>query len=142
MPRLYQKTASLPSAGLSPVLLFGLADAPNSATLPEDLPKDVQTHLIAAGGNGRPDLNQVFQHLGEMGKASVLVEAGGTFIASLLKQGLVDRLIWTRSSGVIGGDGLPSLANLGLGDLADGRIFRRVASQIIDEDAIEVFHRR
>lgn len=122
----------------SSVILFALSDA----AMPAPTHQGLQVHHVGAGKDGRPDLNQIFQHLGDMGKSSVFIEAGGTFVASLLKLGLVDRLIWTRSSGVIGGDGLPSLANLGLGDLADGRIFRRVAAQIIDEDAIEVFHRR
>ena len=144
-PTLPKDSKLAESAKDGSVVLFTLSDAamPKSMpeTMPESMPAEVHVHHVAAGEDGRPNLTNVLEHLGALGKASVLVEAGGTFVASMLKQGLVDRLIWTRSSGVIGGDGLPSLANLGLGDLSDGRIFRRVASQIIDEDAIEVFHR-
>lgn len=105
-------------------------------------PIGIKTHQIAANIDGKPCLDAVLQRLGEMGMTSVLVEAGGRFIASLLKAGLVDRLIWTRSSGVIGGDGTASLADLGLDNLSDGRMFSRMKSITIDDDSIEIFKRR
>ncbi|MCE2516809.1 MAG: bifunctional diaminohydroxyphosphoribosylaminopyrimidine deaminase/5-amino-6-(5-phosphoribosylamino)uracil reductase RibD [Alphaproteobacteria bacterium] len=105
--------------------------------------QDTVTEIpVAAGADGTPDPVAALETLGGQGITSVLVEAGGRFVASLMKAGVVDQLIWTRSSGVIGGDGLPSLSSLGLDDLAQGRIFRRVKSLIIDDDAIEIFRRR
>ena len=94
---------------------------------------------VVFGAGGRPDPVLMLQDLATRGITSVMVEAGGTFIASLLKKGLIDRLIWTRSAGLIGGDGLASMASLGLEDLSDGRIFKREDTRIIDDDVIEIF---
>jgi diaminohydroxyphosphoribosylaminopyrimidine deaminase/5-amino-6-(5-phosphoribosylamino)uracil reductase len=97
---------------------------------------------IGVGEDGQTDIKAALRHLGGLGINAVLVEAGGRFVASMLKAGLVDRLIWTRSAGVIGADGLASLAGLGLADLSDGRLFSRFKSFIIDDDMIEIFCRR
>ena len=54
---------------------------------------------------------------------SVLVEAGATLIASLMRQGLVDRLIWIKAPMIIGGDGIAAINTLDLSNLDDGRGF-------------------
>ena len=71
-----------------------------------------------------------------------MVEAGGQFFSSLFKAGLVHQLVWTRSSGVIGGEGRPSLAEFGLQSIADGNIFKRLSSTTIEDDAIEIYLNR
>jgi len=96
---------------------------------------------VTADQDGRPDLRAILADLGSRGIQSVMVEAGGRFVASLLKSGLVDELVWTRSSGLIGGDGLASLSSLGLDNLSDGRMLKRVKTQCIGDDVIEIFHR-
>ena len=103
-------------------------------------PHPVDVVKVSADHEGRPDLHAILADLGARGIQSVMVEAGGRFVASLLKAGLVDELVWTRSSGLIGGDGLASLASLGLENLSDGRMFKRVKTQFICDDVIEIFH--
>jgi len=103
-------------------------------------PHPVDVVKVSADHEGRPDLHAILADLGARGIQSVMVEAGGRFVASLLKAGLVDELVWTRSSGLIGGDGLASLASLGLENLSDGRMFKRVKTQFIGDDVIEIFH--
>jgi diaminohydroxyphosphoribosylaminopyrimidine deaminase/5-amino-6-(5-phosphoribosylamino)uracil reductase len=103
-------------------------------------PHPVDVVQVPADHEGRPDLHAILADLGVRGIQSVMVEAGGRFVASLLKAGLVDELVWTRSSGLIGGDGLASLASLGLENLSDGRMFKRVKTQFIGDDVIEIFH--
>ena len=107
-----------------------------------NLPKGVEALPVDIDQDGKPDLNDTIIKLGEIGVTSVMVEAGGTFIASLFKAGLVDRLIWTRSSSVIGADGLSSLGQLNLEDLSDGRMFLPQSSFRIDDDMIEIFTRQ
>ena len=107
-----------------------------------DLPDGVESMAVAAGADGRPDLHDVMRRLGQMGITSVMVEAGGIFLASLFKAGLVDCLVWTRSSGVIGADGLPSLGELGLDTVSDGRLFIPEKSFRIDDDMIEILTHR
>ena len=103
-------------------------------------PHPVDVVKVSADHEGRPDLHAILADLGARGIQSVMVEAGGRFVASLLKAGLVDELVWTRSSGLIGGDGLASLASLGLENLSDGRMFKRVKTQFIGDDVIEIFN--
>ena len=104
---------------------------------------DLETKIIDANNpddRGYPDPRLMLEDLAQRGITSVMVEAGGRFIASLMAAGVIDRLVWTRSAGVIGGDGLASMASLGLEDLSDGRIFRRVETRMIGDDVIEIFN--
>ena len=110
------------------------------ASVDRQSPHSVDVVQVPADHEGRPDLHAILADLGARGIQSVMVEAGGRFVASLLKAGLVDELVWTRSSGLIGGDGLASLASLGLENLSDGRMFKRVKTQFIGDDVIEIFH--
>lgn len=101
---------------------------------------DLETKIIDANEKGYPDPRMMLEDLAERGITSVMVEAGGRFIASLMRAGVIDRLIWTRSAGLIGGDGLASMASLGLEDLSDGRIFKREETRMIGDDVIEIFN--
>ena len=101
---------------------------------------DLETRIIDANEKGYPDPRLMLDDLAQGGITSVMVEAGGQFIASLMAAGVIDRLVWTRSAGLIGGDGLASMASLGLEDLSDGRIFRRVETRMIGDDVIEIFN--
>ena len=96
---------------------------------------------VAAAGNGKPDLSAVMRALGESGITNVMVEAGGRFAASLIREGLVQRLVWMRSAMLIGHDGLPAIADLGLEKLAEGHDFKRVALYPSGPDTVEVLER-
>ena len=96
---------------------------------------------VAAAGNGKPDLSAVMRALGESGITSVMVEAGGRFAASLIREGLVQRLVWMRSAMLIGHDGLSAIADLGLVKLAEGHDFKRVALYPSGPDTVEVLER-
>ena len=68
---------------------------------------------------GGIDLGFVMERLGEMGIGSILVEGGGSTIASFLKAGIVDLLTIYVGSMVIGGSGSPTPAD-GEGWVKDG----------------------
>ena len=57
--------------------------------------------------------------IAETGCGNLLVEGGGKLGASLLREGLVDRILWTRSTHLIGSDGIPAIGMLAKGDLPD-----------------------
>lgn len=65
------------------------------------------------------DLSAAFQRLAQEGLTRVMVEAGGKFTAALLRAGLVDHIALFQAGCLIGGDGIPVLAGLGLDRLAD-----------------------
>ena len=74
-------------------------------------PTSTWTNLITAGAevivapdvNGRVDLNHVLELLGKRSITSVLVEGGGTLLASLFEQKLVDKVYAFIAPIIVGG---------------------------------------
>lgn len=91
--------------------------------------------------HGRLDLADGLRELGARGLTSVLVEGGAHLAASMIEADLVDRLHWFRSGVALGGDGVPAIAALGLGRLADARRFARIDVAEIGEDLLETYRR-
>ena len=92
---------------------------------------------VAADANGRPSLAAALEVLAARGLTRVLVEGGGRLAASLLGASLVDEIAWFRAPGVIGGDGVPALAALGVERADDMPRFRRVSSATLGEDVLD-----
>lgn len=55
------------------------------------------------GDNGRVDLQELFQRLGEMKLTNILVEGGGRIITSIIEEHLVDKIIVFIAPMIIGG---------------------------------------
>ncbi len=70
------------------------------------------------GAGGSLDIDAVLRLLGDRGLTSVLVEAGGRLGAAFVRGGHLDRLVLHRAPLLIGGDGVPALASLGVDALA------------------------
>lgn len=89
-------------------------------------PKARRRSLEAAGARlldvparrGRLDLKAALRRLAREGLTEVLVEGGGELAAALLAAGLVDEMHWFAAPRLLGGDGLPALAGLGVRRLA------------------------
>ena len=119
------------------------------ATLPSADPArqaalvDVGVKIIAVApdATGGIDLAALLGQLGDDGVTRLLVEGGGRVAAALLRQGLVDRLVWMRAPLVIGGDGLPAVAALALDRLAAAPRFALVASETAGGDVIDTYRR-
>jgi diaminohydroxyphosphoribosylaminopyrimidine deaminase/5-amino-6-(5-phosphoribosylamino)uracil reductase len=62
--------------------------------------------------------------------------------AAFLTAGLIDQIYWFRGAQVLGGDGVPSVAALGLDRLSDAPHFVRRESTRFGEDSLDVFERR
>jgi diaminohydroxyphosphoribosylaminopyrimidine deaminase/5-amino-6-(5-phosphoribosylamino)uracil reductase len=67
--------------------------------------------------------------LGAAGINRLLVEGGAQLAASLLRDRLVDRIVWFHAPGVIGGDGWPAAQAFGVRHLAGMPRFERVAER-------------
>ena len=72
---------------------------------------------VDVDAEGKLALAAVMNAIAEAGIGSLMVEAGGQLAASLLRQELVDRILWTSSQHLIGADGVPSIAHLALAEL-------------------------
>lgn len=97
---------------------------------------------VAPDDNGRPEIGAALRELGTLGLTRILVEGGGMLAASLLRAGLVDRLLWFRAPSLIGGDGVPAVAGFGLASLEEAPAFRRVGVEEIGGDLLETYARR
>ncbi len=80
--------------------------------------------IDCAAPDGQVSAAAALQALGSAGLTRVLCEGGGHLAASLLRAGLVDVLVAFGAGRVIGGDGRPAVASLGVTALADAPMFR------------------
>ena len=96
---------------------------------------------VDVDSNGHLSLGSVMQKIAEAGIGNLMVEAGGKLAASLLQDGLVDRILWTSSQHLIGSDGIPAisrLATLGIGETPE---FSVVAEGGFDRDRFILLER-
>ena len=84
--------------------------------------------------DGRLDLVWVVKTLSEHSVTSVLVEGGGTIHSSFIKAGLFDQLIVAAAPLLIGGDGTPAVADLGLRKLTSAPRFTVSQVRSIGDD--------
>ena len=99
----------------------------------------VEIVTAAPDAGGAIDLADALGQLGRRGLTRLLVEGGGRLAASLLQAGLVDRLIWLHAPLLVGGDGVPAIAALAPGPLADRPCFERIGSETVGPDLLTSF---
>jgi len=119
-------------------------------TLPSADPERRQAFLRAGAtvididpspdGNG--SLAAALAALGERGITRLLVEGGGHLAAAFARAGLIDRLVWVHAPMLIGGDGIPAIAEVGLEVLSKAPSFTRLSTETVGEDVLTVFRVR
>ena len=72
---------------------------------------------------------------------TIMIEAGAQIAASAIAADLVDRIEWFRAPVVLGGDGLPVIAALGLETLDTAPIFKRTGLRERGADIQESYER-
>lgn len=87
---------------------------------------------------GRLDPSAMLRCLGDQGLTRVLCEGGGSLAAALLEAGLVDEILGFTAGLMIGAEGRPSVAALGLEALSDAARFRLISAVPVGGD---VMHR-
>ncbi|HUC18919.1 MAG TPA: bifunctional diaminohydroxyphosphoribosylaminopyrimidine deaminase/5-amino-6-(5-phosphoribosylamino)uracil reductase RibD [Acetobacteraceae bacterium] len=85
------------------------------------------------------DLSAALAALGAAGLTSVLAEGGAGLAAGLLRADLVDRLAWFHAPALLGADGWPAAAALGITELAAMPRFRRLRSLSLGVDVLTEF---
>ncbi len=94
----------------------------------------VEIIMVDQDPNGYTDLRQGLSVLADRGLTSVLVEGGGTVVASLLRAGYVDDVEWFHAPKIIGGDGVPSVVALGVDDVGQAPEFRVTGGRMVGRD--------
>jgi diaminohydroxyphosphoribosylaminopyrimidine deaminase/5-amino-6-(5-phosphoribosylamino)uracil reductase len=77
--------------------------------------------------------------LGHRGITRLLVEGGGRLAAALARARVVDRLAWVHAPLLIGNDGIPAVADLGLEVLAKAPTFEPLSTERIGGDVLTIF---
>ena len=94
---------------------------------------------IAPDPAGQIDLALALAELGARGLTRLLVEGGARLAAALLQARLVDRLVWMHAPLLIGGDGTPAIAPLGLDALATAPGFVRISTEAVGADMMTAY---
>lgn len=97
---------------------------------------------VDADDEGRPDIEAALRLLARRGVGRVLVEGGATVARSLIAADLVDTLAWFRAPMVLGGDGIPAIAALGLDAVDAAPRFVPVRTESLNGDRLEILRRR
>ena len=98
--------------------------------------------LPAAEGSSSISLHAMMESATRAGVTSMMIEGGGQLAAAFVRAGLVDRLEWFRAPILLGGDGRPCLADLGLEILASAPGFTRTSVREVGPDLWESYVRR
>lgn len=96
---------------------------------------------VAPGEGGVMDMRAALGTLAKKGVTRLLVEGGARLAASLMRDRLVDRIEWFQAAKLIGGDGYPAIAGLGVKHLegAPSFVLREVAR--LGEDSLASYVR-
>lgn len=92
------------------------------------------TVLALPGRAGQLSLRRLLAVLGARGITSVLLEGGATLAAAALRERVVDRLLLFFAPTLLGGDGRPMLASLGVRTLAGAPALRILEVRPVGSD--------
>jgi diaminohydroxyphosphoribosylaminopyrimidine deaminase/5-amino-6-(5-phosphoribosylamino)uracil reductase len=84
---------------------------------------------------------EILAALGGRGLTRLLIEGGAQVAAAFLAADAIDRIVWMRAPGILGGDALAAIGELGLDRLAAMRRFDLRAAQIIQGECLETYDR-
>lgn len=89
--------------------------------------------------NGLPMISTALSGFSERGLQRVLVEGGPLLITSFLRAGFCDRILWFRSSSIIGNEGLSGVADMGVSELVDKAEFIHNYRRKLGNDILDVY---
>lgn len=92
--------------------------------------------LLKGGGL---DMTEAMARLAEIGVGTLLCEGGGRLAASLLREALVDELVWFTAGAAMGSGGAPAVSDFGIDALRDMPRFTQVSSERMGDDIMSVW---
>lgn len=90
--------------------------------------------LVCRSENGKVDLNDLWNKLGDLGIHTLLLEGGSRLAGEALKLGLIDQCSFFYAPKVIGSDGFSSFTITGVTDMAHAIKFRDLSMRRIGTD--------
>ena len=98
--------------------------------------RGVEVTRLPACTDGRVNLDALCTVLGERGIASVLVEGGAALTAALLKQRLIDKMVFFVAPKIIGGDGISVFGPCGVDTMEQALLLQDLTSRQIGDDVM------
>ena len=95
--------------------------------------------FVVAETRGQIDVKAALLALGDAGLTRVFCEGGGSLAASLIRAGLVDRLVGFTAGLALGADGRASLAEMGLHRLNDAPRFKLLETRRLGDDVMHIW---
>jgi riboflavin biosynthesis pyrimidine reductase len=74
---------------------------------------------IPSGDDGRPAIAAALTFLAEAGVNHLLVEAGTGLATGFMQAGAINRIYWTQSTHILGGDALPAVGSHAISHVND-----------------------
>lgn len=127
---LESKVLNLTSKAHTIIATTDKADKQKINQLKEKGTRIVTTH----SKNGKVDLNNLMEQLGEMNIDSILLEGGGTLNYSALEAGIVDKVISFIAPKIIGGTGQTPVSGQGKDYIKDAIQLKNIEIQKFGED--------
>ncbi len=121
-----------------PTLLFCVAGNPPERRA-AFVAAGVELIEVPTDPRGYPDPVSAMRKLADHGVTRLLVEGGGQLAASLIAARLVDHVCWFRGPVVIGDDGRPAVAGLGLDRLGNAPTYALEAVERLGDDLLETY---
>lgn len=121
------------SSAKTVVVATAAADPAKKAELEK---REVEVWTAKGDDQGLVDLADLLRTMGLHEYINVLVEGGSRVAASFLRAGLVDKAAFCYSPRLIGGDGVPAVAALGIGDLGKTLGLRDLQARRIGDDLL------
>lgn len=97
---------------------------------------------VPPGPDRQLDPKTILERLGTAGLTRVYCEGGGSFAASLLSAGLVDRLIGFTAGIALGAEGWPALGAMGLSELSAAPRYDLITCRNVGGDILHEWTRR
>jgi diaminohydroxyphosphoribosylaminopyrimidine deaminase / 5-amino-6-(5-phosphoribosylamino)uracil reductase len=120
-----------------PIVIFGA-----TGTTPPGYPAGVDTRQVAAGADGRLDLEAVLRSLARDGVTRVLVEGGPTISGALLAADLVDEVVIAQGTEPLGAaGGRQPFGDRGLEMLDDAGRWQLAERRRLGTDTLAIYHR-
>ena len=94
-----------------------------------------------ADDSGRVSFSAVIDHLASEGIPSVMIEAGAEIAGAAMRSGRVTDLEWFRAPLLIGAEGRPAIAGLGLEELRFAPTFNRISVRACGADLWETYRK-
>lgn len=110
-----------------------------TAGQPQDILQSKGVDVWRCGNGIRVDIADALKRCEVEGYTKLFLEGGGILAAEFLRLGFIDTIHWFRAPIIIGGDGIPGVASLGLTDLSGALRWRNTATERIGDDVLDTY---